>query len=108
MDSAAMVSRAFGKNAHLYFPAVTVAWFSQHLFLHLLIRNRSLTVPGLHGNHHAVRQWDRIAGPTIETMASLAGACNHAAAGRSTVRSQLAAKPDVHRHRNIVSDDYRA
>ena len=35
------------------------------------------------GNHHALRQWDRPAGRTIERLESLAGAWNHAAAVRS-------------------------
>src|SRR5438105_13795648 len=102
MDCATMVPSAFGGRARLYFPVVAVAGFSEHLFLHLFVCSRSLAIPGLPGNHHALRQWDRTAGRTIETMASLAGACNPAAAGRNTVRSHLAAKPDVHRHRNIV------
>ena len=107
MESAAVVPCSISRSARLYFPVVAFARFSQHLFLHLFVCSRSLAIPGLPGNHHALRQWDRTAGRTIETMASLAGACNHAAAGRSTVRSHLAAKPDVHRHRNVVSDDYR-
>src|SRR4029079_419800 len=107
MESAAMVPRTVGGSAHLHFAVVAFAGFSQHLFLRLFVRSRSLAISGLPGDHHAMRQWHRIAGPTIETMAIVAGACNHAAAGRRTIRSHLAAKPDVHRHRNFVSDHYR-
>src|SRR5436190_23086122 len=106
MDSAAMVASSIGGSARLYFPVVTVAEFSQHLFLHLFIRSRSLAIFGLPGNHHALRQWDRPAGRTIETLASLAGAWNHPAAGRSTVLPRLATKPDVYQRRNALSDDY--
>ena len=41
-------------------------------FFHLFVCSRSLAIPGLPGNHHALRQWDRPAGRTIETLASLA------------------------------------
>ena len=75
-------------------------------FFHLFVCSRSLAIFGLPGNHHALRQWDRPAGRTIETLASLAGAWSHAVTRRRTVRAHLAAKPDVYRHRNTLSDDY--
>ena len=40
--------------------------FLNHLFLHLFVCSRSLAIPGLPGNHHALRQWDRPAGRTFK------------------------------------------
>src|SRR5882724_6833194 len=106
MESAAMVPRSIGGSAHLYFPVVAYVGFSQSICLHLFVCNRSLAIFGLPGNHHALRQWDRPAGRTIQTLASLAAVWNHAAARRSTVHSHVAAKPDVRQRRNALSDDY--
>src|SRR5882724_8273377 len=108
MESAAMVPSSIGGSAHLYFHVVAYARFSQSISLHLFLCIRSLAILSLPGNHHPLRQWDRPAGRTIEILASLAGAWNHPAAARSTVSAHLAAKPDVYRHRNAVSDDYCA
>ena len=55
---AAMVPRSIGGSAHLYFPVVAYVGFSQSIFLHLFVCNRSLAIFGLPGNHHALRQWD--------------------------------------------------
>src|SRR5437764_14260433 len=106
MESSAMVPGSIGGSARLYFPVAAFAGFSLHLFLSLFVCSRSLAIFGLPRNHHALRQWDRPGGPTIEILASLAGAWNHPAAGRSTVPAHLAAKPDVYQHRNALSDDY--
>src|ERR1700719_1185964 len=106
MESAAMVPSSIGRSARLYFPVVAFAGFSQSIFFLLFVCIRPLAIFGLPGNHHALRQWDRPAGRTIERLASLAGAWNHATAGRSTVPPHQAAKPDVYRHRNALSDDY--
>ena len=65
MESAAVVPCSISGSAHLYFPVVAFARFSQHLFFHLFVCSRSLAIPGLPGNHHALRQWDRTAGRTI-------------------------------------------
>src|SRR4029078_6162656 len=105
MESAAMLPRTVGGSARLLFAFVAFTGFSQHLFLRVFLCSRSLAISSLRRNHCAMRQWDRSAGGTIERIASGAGACNHAAAGRRTVPSHLAAKPDVHGHRNFVSDD---
>src|SRR5436309_15755276 len=96
MESAAVVPSAIGGSAHLYFHVVADAGFPQSIFLRLFVRIRSLAISGLPRNHHALCQWDRPAGRTIEILASLAGAWNHRAAGRSTVPAHLAAKPDVY------------
>ena len=77
MESAAMVPSAIGGSAHLYFPVVAFARFSQHIFLHLFVCSRSLAIPGLPGNHHALRQWDCTAGRTFQTLARLARAWSH-------------------------------
>src|SRR5437667_12716164 len=106
MESAAMVPSSIVGSARLYFSVVTVAGFSQYLFLPLFVCSRSLAIFGLPGNHHALRQWDRPSGRTIETLGSLAGAWNHPAASRSTVPPHPAAKPDVYQRRNALSDDY--
>src|SRR5262245_55882423 len=108
MESAAMVPRAVGGCAHLYFAVVAVVRFSQHLFFRLFIHSRSLAILGMPGNHHALREWHYFVGRTKGKLAGLAGACDYPGARRSTLRPDLAAKPDVHRHRNIVSDDYCA
>ena len=70
MEFAAMVPSSIGGSARLYFPVVAFARFSQYIFLHLFVCSRSLAIPGLPGNHHALRQWDRTTGRTIETLAS--------------------------------------
>src|SRR6266481_9095193 len=101
-----MVPSSIGGSARLYFPVAAFAGFSQYLFLLLFVCIRSLAICGLPGNHHALRQWDRPAGRTIEILASLAGAWNHPGTGRITVPAYLAAKPDVYRHRNALSDEY--
>src|SRR6266516_7467018 len=106
MDSAAMVPSSIVGSARLYFSVVTVAGFSQYLFLHLFVCSRSLAIFGLPGNHHALRQRDRLTCRTIEILATRAGAWNHPAASRSNVLSHLAAKPDVYQRRNALSDDY--
>src|SRR5438874_13245266 len=106
MESAAMVPRPIGGSAYIYFPAVAYSGFSQSIFLHLFVCIRSLAVSGLPGNHHSVRQWDRATGPTIERAAGMAGAWNHPGAGRDTLRAHLAAKPDVYRQRNTLSQNY--
>src|SRR5213594_1059474 len=85
MEPAAMVPSSIGGSARLYFHVVAYAGFSQSIFLHLFVCIRSLAIPGLPGNHHALRQWDRPAGRTIQTLERLAGAWNHPAARRSTV-----------------------
>src|SRR5882724_3151438 len=106
MESAAMVPRSIGGSAHLYCPVVAYVGFSQSICLHLFVCNRSLAIFGLPWNHHALRQWHRPTGRKIETLASLAGAWHHPAAGWGTVSPHLAAKPDVYRHRNALSDNY--
>src|SRR5437773_241112 len=106
MESAAMVPSSIGGSARLYFPVAAFAGFSLYLFLPLFVCSRSLAIFGLPGNHHAVRQWDRPSGRTIETLGSVGGAWNHPAPGRSTVPPHPAAKPDVYRHRNALSEDH--
>jgi hypothetical protein len=54
----ASVPSSISRSAHLYRPVAAFARFSQHLLFHLLICSRSLAIPGLSGNHHAVRQRD--------------------------------------------------
>src|SRR5262249_20228985 len=100
MESAAMVPGSIGGSARLYFPPVAFAGFSQYLLLLLFVCSRSLAIFGLPGNHHALCQWDRPTGRTIEILASLAGAWNCPAAGWRTVLPHLAAKPDVYQRRN--------
>src|SRR5438270_11890093 len=95
MELAEVVSSAARWSAHLHVAVVAYARFSQHLFLHLFVCSRSLAIHGLPGNHHALRQWDRTAVRTIETLGSLAGTCDHAGARRSTVRPDVATKPNV-------------
>src|SRR5215831_7158254 len=95
VECAAMVASSIGGSAYLYFAVVAFARFSQHLFLHLLVCSRSLAVSGLPRNHYALRQRDRSAGPTNKSLATVARAWNHIAAGRSTVPAYLTAKPDV-------------
>ena len=58
VEFAAVVPSAIGGRARLHFAVVAYAGFSQHLFLHLLIRSRSLAIPGVPRNHHALRQWN--------------------------------------------------
>src|SRR5437667_6484543 len=106
MEPAAMVPSSIGGSARLYFHVVAYAGFSQSIFLHLFVCIRSLAIPGLPGNHHALRQRDRPARWKIEIVASLVGAWNYPVAGRSTVPAHLYAKPDVYRRRNALSDDY--
>ena len=95
MESAAMVPCSISGSAHLYFPVVAFARFSQHLFLHLFVCSRSLAILGLPGNHRALRQWDSPAGRTFQTLASLARAWSHSLGSRNTVPAYLAPKPDV-------------
>ena len=95
MESAAMVPCSIGRSAHLYCPVVAFARFSQHLFFHLFVCSRSLAIPGLPGNHHALRQWDSPAGRTFQTLARLARAWSHSLGSRNTVPAYLAPKPDV-------------
>ena len=97
MESAAMVPGSIGGSARLHSPVVADAWFSQSIFLHLFVCIRSLAIFGLPWNHHALRQWDCPLAGTIQTLARLAGAWSHLAAGRNTVSAYVAAEPDVHR-----------
>ena len=106
---AVMVPRAVGGSADLHFAVVAFAGFYFYLFLSLFICSRSLANTCLRASGSS-----RLAPVGLycwpddcKRWQALAGAWNHAAAGRSTVRSHLAAKPDVYRHRNVVSDDYR-
>ena len=69
--------------------------FAQSLFFSVFVCSRSLAIPGLPGNHHALRQWDCPASRTIEILASLVGTRNDRAAGRNTIPPHVAAKPDV-------------
>src|SRR5437667_311871 len=106
MEPATMVPSSIGGSTRLHFPVVADAGFPQSIFLHLFVCIRSLAIPGLPGNHHALRQRDRPARWTIETSARLAGAWSRPAACQCTVPPDLAAKPNVYRHRNALSDDY--
>src|SRR5438552_18841907 len=106
MEPATMVPSSIGGSPRLYFHVVADAGFPQSIFLRLFVRIRSLAIPGLPGNYYALRQRDHPIGRTIEILAALAGAWNHPATARSTVSAHLAAKPDVYRRRNALSDNY--
>src|SRR5258708_28294323 len=106
MEFAAMVPSSIGGSARLYFPVAAFAGFSQYLFVLLFVCIRSLAIFGLPGTHHALRQWDRPTGRTIEVFATLAGAWSYPAAGRNTVPPHLAANPAVYQPRHAVSDAY--
>src|SRR6476620_5244083 len=107
MESAAMVPSSIGRSAHLHFAVAADAGFSQSIFLHLFVCIRSLAVFGLLGNHHALRQWDRVTGQTIQTSESLAGAWSHSLGSRNTVPAYVAAEPNVQRQRNALSNGHR-
>src|SRR5690348_5814543 len=107
MESPPMVSRPVGGRADLYFPTASFAGFSEHLFLSLFLRSRSLAVPGVSRDHHALRERDHAADRTIERWAGMAGTWDHTRNRGGALRSHLTSKSDVHRHRNAVSNDDR-
>ena len=71
----------------LYCPVVAFAGFCQHLFFSVFLCSRSLAIPSLPGNHHALRQWDCPTGDTIEVLARLARARSRPGARWSTCSS---------------------
>ena len=51
----------------------TLGFLNQYFFIYSFVSDHWQYLACL-GNHHALRQWDRTAGRTIQTLASLAGA----------------------------------
>ena len=99
---------AIGGVSILHRHAVSRARILQRISLSLCVRRRSLSVFGKFGNHRSCRGRHLLAVAAMAGGRSACRLCRVPSAADMPSNVDLAAKPDVLRHRDALSNDNRA